>query len=78
MVIARDIGPDIPIHECPAASPYLFPAGPVAPVSLNPQVVSSVSLIVLAFNEAYSSVDALNPSICSSFTFNKPFCATRV
>ncbi len=78
MVMARDTGPETPTHECPAESPYLFPEGPVAPVSLKPQVVSSVSLIVLAFKEAYSSVDALKPSICPSVTFNKPFWATRV
>ena len=37
-------GPETAKHECPALSPYRLPLGPAAPVSLNPQIVSSRTL----------------------------------
>ena len=36
------------MHECPGASPYLFPAGPAAPVSETPHVAPSRSFIAAA------------------------------
>jgi hypothetical protein len=39
---------DTATHVWPAASPYPFPVGPAAPVSLSPQVVLSFSLDVFA------------------------------
>ena len=43
---------DTATHVCPASSPYAFPVGPAAPVSLSPHVVLSSCLLVFARSAA--------------------------
>ena len=43
---------DTATHVCPAASPYAFPVGPAAPVSLSPHVVLSSFRLVFARSAA--------------------------
>ena len=43
---------DTATHVWPAVSPYAFPVGPAAPVSLSPHVVLSSFLLVFARSAA--------------------------